>query len=117
MGTIILEYGDFNVTIIQGKTSSSFLESEIYGEKGTLVIDPLTSIENLTFRGNHGEEKIELAEPIISNDMQFEAARFAEIIASNDTDGYTELAELGIKVLRLSNELRHQNGIYFDSEK
>ncbi|WP_439444083.1 Gfo/Idh/MocA family protein [Listeria aquatica] len=116
-GPIILEYGDFNVTIIQGKNSTSFLNSEIYGEKGTLLIEPLTSIEKLSFHGNHGEEVLELAEPIVENDMQFEAGRFAEIIEKKDQSAYEALRDLSMQVLKLSNELRHQNDIYFDAEK
>lgn len=52
LGPIILEYPTFNITIIQGKNSQSFLPSEIYGQKGTLIVDPLTGIEKITFYDN-----------------------------------------------------------------
>ncbi|EPD9051609.1 Gfo/Idh/MocA family protein [Listeria monocytogenes] len=117
LGPIILEYPTFNITIIQGKNSQSFLPSEIYGQKGTLIVDPLTGIEKITFYDNATKEETELAGPVVANDMQFEAAEFARIIEQSDRDTYECLADLSLKVLRVSNELRHQNDIWFDAEK
>lgn len=117
LGPIILEYPTFNITIIQGKNSQSFLSSEIYGQKGTLIVDPLTGIEKITFYDNATKEETELAGPVVANDMQFEAAEFARIIEQSDRDTYEYLADLSLKVLRVSNELRHQNDIWFDAEK
>ncbi|EAG9321882.1 Gfo/Idh/MocA family protein [Listeria monocytogenes] len=117
LGPIILEYPTFNITIIQGKNSQSFLPSEIYGQKGTLIVDPLTGIEKITFYDNATKEETELAGPVLANDMQFEAAEFARIIEQSDRDTYEYLADLSLKVLRVSNELRHQNDIWFDTEK
>lgn len=117
LGPIILEYPTFNITIIQGKNSQSFLPSEIYGQKGTLIVDPLTGIEKITFYDNATKEETELAGPVVANDMQFEAAEFARIIEQSDRDTYEYLADLSLKVLRVSNELRHQNDIWFDAEK
>ncbi|MBC1353376.1 Gfo/Idh/MocA family oxidoreductase [Listeria innocua] len=116
LGPIILEYPSFNITIIQGKNSQSFLPSEIYGQKGTLIVDPLTGIEKITFYDNATKEETELAGPVVANDMQFEAAEFARIIEQGDRDTYEYLADLSLKVLRVSNELRHQNDIWFDAE-
>ncbi|EKZ0902983.1 Gfo/Idh/MocA family oxidoreductase [Listeria monocytogenes] len=117
LGPIILEYPTFNITIIQGKNSQSFLPSEIYGQKGTLIVDPLTGIEKITFYDNATKEETELAGSVVANDMQFEAAEFARIIEQSDRDTYEYLADLSLKVLRISNELRHQNDIWFDAEK
>ncbi|EKZ4847769.1 Gfo/Idh/MocA family oxidoreductase [Listeria monocytogenes] len=117
LGPIILEYPTFNITIIQGKNSQSFLPSEIYGQKGTLIVDPLTGIEKIIFYDNATKEETELAGPVVANDMQFEAAEFARIIEQSDRDTYEYLADLSLKVLRVSNELRHQNDIWFDAEK
>ncbi|ENE7832221.1 Gfo/Idh/MocA family oxidoreductase [Listeria innocua] len=117
LGPIILEYPSFNITIIQGKNSQSFLPSEIYGQKGTLIVDPLTGIEKITFYDNATKEETELAGPVVANDMRFEAAEFARIIEQGDRDTYEYLADLSLKVLRVSNELRHQNDIWFDAEK
>ncbi|EAF8307726.1 Gfo/Idh/MocA family oxidoreductase [Listeria monocytogenes] len=117
LGPIILEYPTFNITIIQGKNSQSFLPSEIYGQKGTLIVDPLTGIEKITFYDNATKEETELAGSVVANDMQFEAAEFARIIEQSDRDTYEYLADLSLKVLRVSNELRHQNDIWFDAEK
>ncbi|EHK2469581.1 gfo/Idh/MocA family oxidoreductase, partial [Listeria monocytogenes] len=39
------------------------------------------------------------------------------IIEQSDRDTYEYLADLSLKVLRVSNELRHQNDIWFDAEK
>ncbi|EHR3850854.1 TPA: Gfo/Idh/MocA family protein [Listeria monocytogenes] len=117
LGPIILEYPTFNITIIQGKNSQSFLPSEIYGQKGTLIVDPLTGIEKITFYDNATKEETELAGPVLANDMQFEATEFARIIEQSDRDTYEYLADLSLKVLRVSNELRHQNDIWFDAEK
>lgn len=116
-GPVIFEYPDFTVTILQAKMSQSFIPSEIYGEKGTLVIDPLTGIQSIQYADNHTKEIEELAMSTIPNDMEFEATEFARIIKENDRLAYEDLEDLSKAVLQISNDLRHQNGIWYKVEK
>ena len=41
-GVVVMDYGDFSVTLQHSKVSDSVLASEIQGEAGSLVIEKLS---------------------------------------------------------------------------
>ena len=82
-GCLHLDYADFGVNLIFGKTTQSYLPSEIYSGKQTLVLDAPESITSIKLRG--GVDDRELAGPQDDNPMVREASFFAKAIAENDT--------------------------------
>ncbi|MGW9526520.1 hypothetical protein ACWHAM_01985 [Paenibacillus terrae] len=63
----------------------------------------------------HGTPKLVKDEDILLTiEVFYEAQEFYRIIAEKDKDRYEELKSLSIEVQKISNELRHQNGIYFE---
>lgn len=122
IGTIILRYEDFDLTIIVGKNATSAAEVEIYGEDETLIIDHVAQLSNarlLDIR-SFSEKEIELKETK-ENDMFYEAEVFAKMIANRKSEktkvNYQELSELARIVSKLLKELRTQAEIVFTDEQ
>ncbi|VTO13636.1 oxidoreductase [Klebsiella variicola] len=57
-GTVVLSYGDFDVTLHHSKVSDSAIPSEIQGEDGTLVIEKISECQKLAFvpRGGKAQD-------------------------------------------------------------
>ena len=54
-GVVVLNYGDFSVTLQHSKVSDSVLASEIQGESGSLVIEHISECQKVCFVPRGGE--------------------------------------------------------------
>lgn len=121
IGTVILRYADFDLTILVGKIATSMAEVEIYGADHTLVIDHVSHLEKarLVDIRTMEEEKIDLVEAK-ENDMFYEAETLAKMIQNPDSqetkEKYNELSEWARIVSRLLKDLRMQSDLYFEAE-
>ncbi len=55
-GVAILRYADFTVTLNVGKTSNSFLPSEINGLRDAIVMDNPAELGQITYQDKDGQE-------------------------------------------------------------
>lgn len=113
-GVVVLDYGDFDVTILHSKVSDSSLPSEIQGEAGSLLIEKLSECQQLTFIPRGGEKQV-LSQPQHSNTMRYEAAEFARLVAQR------QVAHPGLAISRttaaLLTEIRRQTGVIFPADR
>ena len=112
-GSIILSYGDFDVTILHSKVSQSVVPSEIQGEDGSLLIDKLSECQQVTFAPRNGK-RLDLSQPQHINSMLYEAETFAALVAHGDID-HGALSR-SHAVARLQTEIRRQTGVVFPSD-
>ena len=120
IGTIILRYDLFDVTIQQGKIADSFLPSEIYLENGTLLLSGINSFEEATFYDRASGEKRPLDIRQAANPMIEEALDFAKIM-NHPKDPelglrYEEWVELSRNVNEVIYQLRKQAHVVFDAD-
>ncbi|WP_122645244.1 Gfo/Idh/MocA family protein [Enterococcus mediterraneensis] len=121
IGTIVLRYDGFDVTIQQGKNADSFLPSEIYLDNGTLVMNGINAFDKAAFHDREQKEIKKLEITAKENPMVEEAADFAKVI-ENPTDPklgdiYQEWVELSRNVNKVIYHLRQDAGIVFDADK
>jgi len=121
LGTIILRYDQFDVTLNTGKISDSFAPSEIYFENGTLILDSVNAISSAEYHDRAHEERDVLDIQVADNPMIEEARDFAAVL-NNPTDKYwgtkyEEWVELARNVNKVVTDLRHSAGIIFDADK
>ncbi|AXG38690.1 gfo/Idh/MocA family oxidoreductase [Enterococcus gilvus] len=121
MGTGILRYDHFDVTIRTGKIGDSFQQSEIYLTNGTLVLNAVNSIDEAVFhdRGHQRREKLTVHQ--LENPMVEEAKEFAQVIM-NPTDrklgtDYEAWVELSRNVNQVIYDMRKSAGIVFDADE
>ncbi len=122
MGTIILRYKTFDVTILISKITTSLIGIEFYGEKETLLVDHATDIHQAKrVDAKTLEEQVVALEKQNENTMYYEAETFAQMIHHKEEkttlDRYKELANLAKIVSTILHELRVQTDITFESEK
>lgn len=112
-GTVVLNYGDFDVTLHHSKVSDSVLASEIQGENGSLVIEKLSECQNVAFVPRGGKAQ-DLTQPQHINTMLYEAEVFARLVETG------EVNHPGLAVSRttstLQTEIRRQTGVVFPAD-
>jgi len=112
-GVVVMDYGDFSVTLHHSKVSDSALASEIQGEAGALVIEHLSDCQKIAFVPRGGKAQ-ELTQPQHINTMLYEAETFARLVEDN------EINHPGLAVSRttakLLTEIRQQTGVIFPAD-
>ena len=121
-GVIVLRYDTFGVQINNSKGYQSTAPCEVYGEKGTITINATTDISSMRHWSPTTKTDEELAGPYKRVEkgfvnMEEEAAEFARIIEEKDTSAAQELEEISKHVLKITEDLRRQNGILYPADK
>lgn len=116
-GIIVLNYETFAVSINASKCYTSQAPTEVYGEKGTLVMNGVTDIEKVTFLDAKEKTSEDLAEKKADLNLLEEAIEFARIIEQGDQEAAKKLEEISCFVIGITEDLRHQNGLMFNAEK
>jgi predicted dehydrogenase len=112
-GVVVLDYGDFSVTLQHSKVSDSVLPSEIQGEEGSLVIEKISECQKVSFVPRGGKAQ-DLTQPQHINTMLYEAELFARLVEEK------EVNHPGLAVSRttskLATEIRRQTGVVFPAD-
>lgn len=113
-GTVVMNYGDFDVTLQHSKISDSVLPSEIQGEDGSLVIEQISECHKVTLIPRGGKAQ-DLTEPQHINAMLYEAETFARLVEEHNVN-HPALA-VSRSTARLQTEIRRQTGVVFPADK
>ena len=119
IGTVILRYENFDVTIQHGKIGDSFLPSEIYTTTKTFVLSSVNAINHVTIhqRADHTVEEIPLH---VEENPMIEEARVFVAIMQNPTvhhEAYQELLTLAQGVNLLLYKMRKQVDVSYAADK
>lgn len=106
-GTLLLNYGDFNGTIMCSKITTSYNNGEIHGEKGTLVIDNAAPVKDIKFISNQGDDPIRLAVDEKQPNMSYQIENFKSIIEQGNRETYHYYRNISKKVVSILD--RHGN--------
>ena len=118
VGHMIFRYQDFDVNMMTGKASTSFLPSEIIGHTQTISMNATNSIEELTLYDHTTGDTTMIPVLKEENPMVEEARVFAELINRNDLqdETYRQLLTIMHSVHEVIEELRLQEGITFAAD-
>ncbi len=121
-GVIVLRYEGFGVQINQSKSYTSAAVCEVYGEKGTITVNGTTDISSVKHWDPVGKKTEELAgsyetveKPNVN--MVEEAVEFARIVNEKDEGSAGKLEEVSRIVIKVTSDLRRQNGILYPADK
>ncbi|MCJ0930350.1 Gfo/Idh/MocA family oxidoreductase [Virgibacillus halodenitrificans] len=115
-GTLILEYGEFNVTILCSKIAQATIPSEIQGEDGTWTMDHISPIDKLTFYDRKTKNTNKFAEEQEDVDMIYELNAFINMINQKDKASYELWMERSRQVAKWTEIARKKQGILFPGE-
>jgi scyllo-inositol 2-dehydrogenase (NADP+) len=109
-GTVLADYEGMSVQLLYSKVNNSFLPSEIQGEYGCLLFEPLSIPRQMKIRYNHGGEEI-LDIKFDEQDMYYELSYFIECIRNGQG---AERPNLNSRVaMQVMDEVRRIVGIDF----
>ena len=115
-GTILAHYDGFQVQLVYSKICDSFVPSQIMGEKGALTFLELPNIHDIGLILRNGEQK-RLPLRKDSNNMLYEAIRFAEMINGKDLAGCEECLRVTGMEMQIMDEARRQTGLVFPADR
>lgn len=112
-GTVVMRYGDADVTLLHSKVSDSAIPSEIQGEAGTLVIEKISECQRITFIPRGGKAQ-DLSQPQHINTMLYEAETFAHLVEGREVN-HPGLTTSRITA-KLLTDIRAQTGVKFPAD-
>lgn len=129
-GTLVLNYGKFNVVIMTSKNADSDTPSEILFGKDEIKLTSVAGIDRVTIREN-GKEKVIFDSGVktgsrsLAELMKFEADFFNQMIHGYMNSGFSEeeqkiyqaSVDLSRTVNKITTKARHSAGIFFEGEK
>lgn len=115
-GSLTLSYPNFDVNIIVGKTKNSYMSSEIYFGRDTLLLDNGGDINHLDWADDN-KNVTDIPTTKSENPMDSEAVEFARIMNENDTETYDKLLKYAQIVNRTLEQARTSAGLVFEADK
>ena len=115
-GSLTLGYPNFDVNIIIGKTKNSYMSSEIYFGRDTLLLDNGGDINHLDWADDN-KNITDIQTVKSENPMDSEATEFARIMNENDKETYEKLLKYARIVNRILEQARTSAGLVFDADE
>lgn len=115
-GTLILNYGDFNATIICSKISCSYAPAEFQGEAGTLTMDHLANTNSLTLFDLSQKKVIDLTKDTAELDMVYQLEAFEQMIKHNELMHYRKWLERSRQIVKWTEKARKSVNITFPDD-
>lgn len=119
-GIAILRYPEFDVTLNIGKNKNSYLPSEVYGLKDTILMDNAAELGKVDYIDDDDNNHSLGGQPD-ANPMLSEVKDFAQVINnpmnSDRQKDYQKWLEISQNVNKLLFNLRQNGKIYFTDEK
>jgi predicted dehydrogenase len=114
-GKLILTYPTFTVHLCHSKIYNSDAPSEIYGEKGTLVVGSITDIEDVVMWDpkKKSKESVEGVQKPEELNLKEEAEEFARCIVEGDAEALGRYERHSKDVLKILEKARRDNGLVF----
>ena len=112
-GTAIFDYPEMQVTLTYSKVGQSYLGSQIFGDKGTIVIESVSQLTNIHIcyaDGTREDVYGEISKPEL---MSFEAKSFKNYIEKPEENlkEYLNFSEEILKISELIHAIKTQCGI------
>ena len=104
-GTIILNYGDKVASIIYSKITETNIPSEILGEKGSIVIDHISTADKVEVIMRDGTRE-DISRPQEKNQMVYELKEFLSLIEKGETESKINTFELSGKSVEILSNMR-----------
>ena len=109
--TIICSYDDGkSAVLVSSKVSNSIGDSEIQGEKGTILINKMNTFKSAKIVYNDGKEE-ELCTSKYSNDLIYEISEFVDVIQNGKLESEINSHQNSLLTMKILDEARRQLGI------
>ncbi|WP_443112624.1 Gfo/Idh/MocA family protein [Clostridium sp. 'White wine YQ'] len=114
-GSLIAEYDGMDGILTYSKISNSYIPSEIQGEKGSILINTITTQKSIKIVYNNGETE-DISVPQVEDDMYYEANEFINLIKENKLESSINSHSRSLEVIRVTDNVRKQIGLVFPAD-
>ncbi|MGL5150236.1 MAG: Gfo/Idh/MocA family protein [Clostridium sp.] len=111
-GTVNCEYDDFQGVINFSKITNSYMPSEIQGEDGTIVINKITTCEEVKIIYRDGSEEL-LSKEQVPLDIYYEVKEFIDLIEKNKIESMKTTLESSLIVMDIMDKARNDMGVIY----
>ncbi|WAA12512.1 Gfo/Idh/MocA family protein [Fervidibacillus halotolerans] len=115
-GSILFRYDDMEGAVHFSKITNSFIPSEIQGEKGTIIIDKISSPSDVKIHYNDGTIE-DISQSQVENTMYYEAKAFIETIERGETESSVNTFHRSLTTAKIMEEARKQIGLKFPADE
>ncbi len=124
-GAVNFEYEGMNATILYSKIADSMLPTEIQGEAGTITLDRINIIKQVTFRprttaaSGKGatSDPLDVSLPTDKDEYYYEIAEFIDLIQSGRRESEINSHAHSLITLEVIDEVRRQLGVVYPADK
>ena len=102
-------------TALYSKIADSTLPTEIQGESGTILLDRINIISEVTLKKRNGETTAIHPKPQ-HNEYYYEIAEFIDIIQSGKRESPINTHQNSLITMEIMDEIRHQLGVRFPAD-
>ena len=114
-GSVIFEYPQMQGTVMYSKISNSSLPAEIQGEEGSIIIDRINQMDQVTIHYRNGEVE-EITLPQVEQNMVYEAEEFIQLILNQKHESAVNSFKFSYEVMRVLDEVRSQIGLVYPAD-
>ncbi|KAH0785721.1 Gfo/Idh/MocA family oxidoreductase [Histomonas meleagridis] len=114
-GTVVCEYDGFDATVIHSKIADSSLPSEIQGENGSLIMNRINKIEEVTWNPRKSSPE-KLAEGMEKNEYYYEIEEFINLIENGKIQSEINTHQNSLMTIEIIDEVRRQLGVKYPAD-
>lgn len=112
-GAILCQYDGMIGELLYSKISNSYLESEIQGENGNLILDTVSGQRNIRLIDRSGKETC-LSPNMKEHDMCYEIEAFIQM--TKEGTGHETFLQCSLETMELLDQARKTQGIVFPAD-
>ncbi|MBR6785819.1 MAG: Gfo/Idh/MocA family oxidoreductase [Clostridia bacterium] len=113
-GTAGLLYDDKLITFTYSKLGQDRLGNQIFGDEGTIKIESISKLINMSVVANNGTEKEIIGDVPKETLMGYEARGFERFIANPSDAHYQTMKQRALQVSQVMKQIREISGIKFE---
>lgn len=124
-GVVSFDYPGMNATVMYSKIANSYMQSEIQGEEGNLLVDDIHLMRRVTYiprpvaasgRGP-GEERIDVGVEPDKDIYTYEMTHFLDLLQQGRRESDVNTLQTSLDAMEVIDEIRRQLGIVFPADK
>jgi scyllo-inositol 2-dehydrogenase (NADP+) len=114
-GSLLMQYKGMDAVVLHSKINNSYLASEIQGEEGSILIDKISTPENIEIRYKNGTIENIGGKPDRPH-MFYEVEEFITLIKNGDSESKINSFEHSMVTAQITEEARKQIGLIYPAD-
>lgn len=115
-GSVIFDYDEMNGAVMYSKITNSYLQSEIQGEAGSILMDNISQPTKVEIHYKDGTIE-DITREQKENTMYYEAKAFIEAIQTGQTESVVNTFERSYTTASILEQTRKQIGLVFPADQ